>query len=106
MAVLSAGGSELERSFGFGTVRQLFEPTLAAAEPARRRELLEGSARLAAPALGLEPAEPLTEQEDARFAMIHGLYWLTANLAAERPLLLWVDDLQWVDEPSVRSPWG
>ena len=66
------------------------------------RELFEGSACLAAPALGIEPAEPLTEQDDARFAVIHGLYWLTANLASERPLLLWVDDLQWVDEPTGR----
>ena len=32
--VLSARGSELERAFGFGTVRQLFEPSLV--DPARR----------------------------------------------------------------------
>ncbi len=39
---------------------------------------------------------------DARFAALHGLYWLVANLAAERPLLLAVDDAQWADEPSLR----
>ena len=39
---------------------------------------------------------------DARFAAVHGLYWLVANLAAERPLLLAVDDAQWADEPSLR----
>ena len=102
MAVVSACGSELERAFGFGAARQLFEPVLAQAGHDRRRELLEGSARFAGSALGLEPAEPLAQQDDERFAVIHGLYWLTANLAAERPLLLWVDDLQWVDEPTRR----
>ena len=34
--------------------------------------------------------------------MIHGLYWLTANLAGEGPVLAWVDDLQWVDSPSLQ----
>ena len=27
----------------------------------------------------------------------HGLYWLCANLAAERPLALIVDDAHWAD---------
>ena len=38
----------------------------------------------------------------ASFAVLHGLYWLTLNLAAERPLLLAVDDLHWCDRPSLR----
>ena len=33
----------------------------------------------------------------------HGLYWLASNLAAESPLALVVDDLQWCDAPSVRT---
>ena len=32
---------------------------------------------------------------------MHGLYWLCANLAERKPLLLTVDDLQWVDGPSL-----
>ena len=102
MTVLSASGSELEQEFAFGAMRQLFEPVLANADDERHRTLFEGAARLAAPALGLESATPVADGPDARFPMIHGLYWLTANLAAEAAVLLWVDDLQWVDRPSQR----
>ena len=95
MVVLSARASELELDFGFGVVRQLFEPVLD-------RLAFEGAAALAAPALGLEPASPAVEDQDARFAVVHGLYWLTANSAADEPTLLCVDDLQWADRPSRR----
>ena len=102
LTVLSACGSELEQEFGFGAVRQLFEPVVARADERRRGALFEGAARLAAPAFGLESETPLVEGQDARFPVVHGLYWLTANLAGEAALLLWVDDLQWVDRPSQR----
>ena len=36
------------------------------------------------------------------FSVLHGLFWLTLNVAAEDPLLLVVDDLQWCDRPSLR----
>jgi predicted ATPase len=39
---------------------------------------------------------------DASFGTLHGLYWLCANLAMQRPLLLVVDDAQWADESSLR----
>ncbi|GEL19259.1 ATP-binding protein [Pseudonocardia asaccharolytica] len=34
--------------------------------------------------------------------MLHGLYWLTANLAARDPLLIAVDDAHWADPASLR----
>jgi hypothetical protein len=34
--------------------------------------------------------------------MLHGLYWLAANVAFEQPTLLAIDDLHWSDTPSLR----
>ena len=36
------------------------------------------------------------------FAILHGLYWLAANVAFHQPTLLAVDDLHWADTPSLR----
>ena len=41
---LGARGSELERDFAYGLVRQLFEAPLLAASPSERDELLGGAA--------------------------------------------------------------
>src|SRR5688500_7993317 len=48
IATLSARGSELEREFGFGVVRQLFE------REARNPAQFSGQARIAARVLGVE----------------------------------------------------
>jgi DNA-binding CsgD family transcriptional regulator/tetratricopeptide (TPR) repeat protein len=100
LRVLSARASELESGFGFGIVRQLLEPALAAASNEERTTLLSGAAALAEPVL--TGAGPALEDADATPAALHGLYWLTAELAGRGPLLLCIDDLQWADEPSVR----
>ena len=98
--VLRARGSELEAGFAFGVVRQLFERRLAGAEESERDALLAGPAGAVRPLLLGELAE--TSAFDTSFAVLHGLYWLTVNLADRRPLLIAVDDAHWADEPSLR----
>ncbi len=101
--VLAARGSELERDFSYGVVRQLFEPALARADAAERERLLGGAAAHAGRLFETaEPADGGGADENAAFAALHGLYWLTANLAERGPLVLAVDDLQWADLPSLR----
>ncbi|MGY1820935.1 BTAD domain-containing putative transcriptional regulator [Geodermatophilus sp. SYSU D00079] len=96
LRVLSARGSPLEESFGFGVVRQLFEPAMAT--PDRRAELLAGPAAAARAVFDLAPGEC----PDGSFAMLHGLYWLAVELSSAGPLVLALDDLQWCDGASLR----
>jgi DNA-binding CsgD family transcriptional regulator len=105
--VLRARGAELERGFAFGVVRQLVEPVLAEASVEERASLLDGAPGLAARLLGLPGADDrggvaVAVAPDPSFAVLHGLYWLCANLAAERPLALVVDDAHWADTASLR----
>jgi DNA-binding CsgD family transcriptional regulator len=94
---LQARGRELEADMAFAVVGQLLEPALMSAGPGERRRLLAGPARAGAGALGLAAgAAPASE-----FAALHGLYWLCVNLAERSPVLLTVDDVQWVDGPSL-----
>ena len=106
MRVLRSRGTELEREFAFGVVRQLFEPPLAAASEVERGDLLQDAAGLAAAVLELPGAPAGTGQPsegvDPSFAILHGLYWLCANLAAAGPLCLVVDDAHWADAASLR----
>jgi DNA-binding CsgD family transcriptional regulator len=96
MRELTARGAALESDFPYGVVRQLLEPAVAA----ERDELLSGAAALAAPLFGGIAAPPAGS--DASFAVLHGLHWLVAGLAARTPLVLTVDDLHWADLASLR----
>jgi predicted ATPase len=98
--VLRARGSELEGGFAFGVVRQLFERRLASAQGSERDALLAGPAGAVRRLLLEEVVE--ASAFDTSFAVLHGLYWLTVNLADRRPLLVAVDDAHWADEPSWR----
>ena len=65
-------------------MRQLFEPLLASLPAEEQADLLAGSAALAAPLF--DPAQVAAEPAaDSSLATLHGLYWLTANLAARLP---------------------
>ncbi len=102
LRVLRSRGAELERDFPFGVVRQLFEPALAEAGAGERADVLQGPAALAAGALSLPGGEPGAVGPEQGFAVLHGLYWLCANLATARPLVLAVDDVHWADAPTLR----
>lgn len=98
--LLSARGSELEREFPFGVVRQLLEPAVAD-EDVRARWLADAASSAESIFGAADPDSPAV-LTDASFAALHGLYWLTANAAADGPLILSVDDLHWCDRPSLR----
>jgi DNA-binding SARP family transcriptional activator/DNA-binding CsgD family transcriptional regulator/tetratricopeptide (TPR) repeat protein len=96
--VVSARGSQLERSYGFGVVRQLFEPCIS--DPSRRDVLLRGAAAGAGAVFDEVTGDDVEYQ--GSFAVLHGLYWLTVNLTADGPLVVSVDDAQWCDSASLR----
>ena len=92
VTMLGARGGLLERDYGFGVVRQLLESAT------RGRELPEAARAVLADSFSEAGGLPM----DGGFAALHGLFWVILDLAAERPLLLAVDDLQWADRPSLR----
>jgi DNA-binding CsgD family transcriptional regulator len=109
LRVLAARATELEQGFPFGVVRQLFERPLLDADADERDRWLAGAAALAADVLtgaatsASRPPPPGPAAGDPGYAWQHGLYWLASNLAADSPLALVVDDLQWCDAPSARA---
>jgi DNA-binding CsgD family transcriptional regulator len=94
--VLSAHAGEFERGLPFELTRQLFVRVLVR-EPERGERALAHAAAPAARVLGLAATDSgLSAPSEAQ----HALYWLAANLAAEAPLVLLIDDVQWADPSS------
>jgi DNA-binding SARP family transcriptional activator len=89
--VLDARASVLEREFGFGVVRQLFEAAAAAEPPS-------GAAASAGAVFG----DAAAGSGDGLFSLLNALFHYTSALAARRPLVLCIDDLQWSDPASLR----
>lgn len=88
LAVLTGQGSEIERPFAFGVVRQLLEPTV--------RQL---------PALDVAASRALGFTEGGEQASAYpayaGLTRAVAALAGSAPLVILVDDAHWADEASL-----
>jgi DNA-binding CsgD family transcriptional regulator len=98
-AVVTARGGELETELPLGVVRQLFERLIASATPAERERLLAGAAELVAPVFA---AGAYGGRQARGEAVMHGLYWLVSNLAADASLVVAIDDIHWADSASLR----
>ena len=101
MEILTARCVETEQEFSFGVVLQLLQRRILKAEPSEREDLISGAASLAAPLIEGTRLVGLQGPE-AAFAVHHGLYWVVANLAERRPVVMVVDDAHWADAASLR----
>ncbi|WP_055553708.1 AAA family ATPase [Streptomyces sp. NBRC 110028] len=101
--VLRANAAPMEQDFALGVVRQLFDSLLTGdpSETCERRLREHGaSARM----LLTDDALPLDEHGFVALSepVLNGLRSLLADVGADKPLLILVDDLQWADAPSLR----
>lgn len=99
-SVQSAVAGEFERDVGFGVVHQLLDLLLRGLSAQERSELFAGAAELARPLL-LPSARSASIADRDPGAIMHGLYWLTANLSENTPVMLCIDDVQWCDAASL-----
>ncbi|KAA1421726.1 AAA family ATPase [Nocardioides humilatus] len=83
---VTAVGHALESGYGFGVVRQLFA------------QLPDHVVDLD----GVPVAAPAGPDSDALFPTLQALVDAMTRSAKQRPLVVVVDDAQWVDEPSLR----
>ena len=97
---LAAAADELERSLPWGIVRQLVERSVLRYSGDTRAAILGGPAGRALEAL--DRVEDSDGSETAIGRALHSLWWVAADLSAERPLLITIDDAQWADVPSLR----
>src|SRR5439155_24738504 len=84
-----------------GRVRRRVAPCRPAVPAPDRAGRLGGTAGLTG---RLFDDEQLTgaASGDVSFAVLHGLYWLAANLAERGPAAIVIDDLHWTDAQTLR----
>lgn len=97
--VLSARADALEQDFAFGVVRQLLELPLHRIHGPGFAHRLAGPASLAATVFDLTAG---VDTGGATYPVLHGLYWLVSDIAANNPMCLLVDDLHCADAASLR----
>ncbi|MEA2407626.1 MAG: hypothetical protein QOE69_1745 [Thermoleophilaceae bacterium] len=102
MYTLAVRATELERSYPYGIVRQTADSVTLGRSPEERSALFTGAAKLALPILDPGTADE-PDNPELMYQRLHGLYWLIANLARDRPLLITIDDAQWADEASMTA---
>jgi DNA-binding CsgD family transcriptional regulator len=93
MRVLRARGIETESDIPFAGLGELVTPLID-----RLDDIPEVQARALRGALALGPATP-----HDRFTVPVGLLSLLAVAAEEQPVLVSIDDVQWLDEPSLEA---
>jgi len=99
--VLTAHGSELEHELAFGGVRQLLARAIASLDPEERARALGGPAAGAGAILGIAGV-PAGGPDSGPGEPMFALTALVANLAELSPVMLVVDDVQWLDDASAR----
>jgi DNA-binding SARP family transcriptional activator/DNA-binding NarL/FixJ family response regulator len=92
--VASACGIDLEQEYAWGYVRRLFERHPHVVEAAK------GGALALDLLTGWE--QPVVDAPLGEFPLIHSLFWLVSDMAAQSPLLIIADDLHWADISSAR----
>lgn len=107
VTVLHAVCGPVTAGSAYGAVRELFGPLRLGGEDAAASPLLRGVAPHARSVLGAEPAGEGPPGQDlfgppAAYQVLRGLYRLAANVMAERPLVLVLDDVHRCDEQSLR----
>jgi DNA-binding CsgD family transcriptional regulator len=102
MRVLSARCSPLEEEFAWGAATQLIGPVLSGSSSSERARLLGGAETPVFRLFDRWVAPDRSAAQQTAFAIIHGLFWLIADLAELAPVVLLLDDAQWCDSASLR----
>jgi DNA-binding CsgD family transcriptional regulator len=100
--VMRANAALMEQDFAFGVVRQLFDSLLASAPEEARRRWMAKADRHAHHVFSADGGAEAAHDVSAFEPILPSLRSLLAHVSDETPLLVLVDDLQWVDEPSLR----
>ena len=104
VSVHHASGDDLLSSLPYGVATRLLLPAVSGLEPAARRALMDGPARLGVELLRGVSAGVGSAGGPLEAASVgYSLRALVEELASASPRLLVVDDVHWADVPSVRA---